>query len=174
MQRHLRYDLPMCGPNTAPPCDHVMICELLCFIIEHSIQVYSQGINAMVTALYAALLGMFFTVLSARVIALRGVTPLRWLAFNNYGEKALERSVRAHGNFVEYVPMILVLMYLAEISDLSGMRLHITGLLLLLGRLMHGICFGFLEFNMPLRVGGMVLTLAALVNISISLLIVSI
>ena len=129
----------------------------------------------MITALYAALLGMFFIVLSARVIALRGITPLRWLAFNNnYVEKALERSVRAHGNFVEYVPMILVLMYLAEVGGLSDMRLHITGLLLLVGRLMHGICFGFLEFNMPLRVGGMVLTLAALVNISISLLIVSI
>jgi uncharacterized membrane protein YecN with MAPEG domain len=69
---------------------------LLGIAIRHSLQVYSQGINAMLTALYAALLGIFFTVLSARVIALRGVTPLRWLAFNNYGEKALERSVRAH------------------------------------------------------------------------------
>ncbi len=128
----------------------------------------------MVTALYAAFLGIFFTVLSARVIALRGVSPLRWLAFNNYGELALERSVRAHGNFIEYVPMVLIMMYLAEIGDLSDMRLHITGLLLLVGRLMHGICFGFMEFNMPLRVGGTVLTLAALVNISISLLIVSI
>ena len=45
--------------------------------------------NLMVTALYAAFLGIFFTVLSARVIALRGVSPLRWLAFNNYGELAL-------------------------------------------------------------------------------------
>ena len=152
----------------------VVLIRLLSLGIRHSLQVYSQGINAMVTALYAALLGIFFSVLSARVIALRGVTPLRWLAFNNYGEKALERSVRAHGNFVEYVPMILVMMYLAEVGDLSDMRLHITGLLLLVGRLMHGICFGFMEFNMPLRVGGTVLTLAALVNISISLLIVSI
>ena len=93
----------------------------------------------MVTALYAAFLGIFFTVLSARVIALRGVSPLRWLAFNNYGELALERSVRAHGNFIEYVPMVLIMMYLAEIGDLSDMRLHITGLLLLVGRLMHGL-----------------------------------
>ena len=108
------------------------------------------------------------------MLALRGVTPLTWLAFNNYGDKTLERSVRAHGNFVEYVPIVLLLMYLAEVSDLSDMRLHITGLALLIGRLMHGICFGFMEFNMPLRVGGMVLTLVALVNISISLLIVSI
>jgi uncharacterized protein len=148
--------------------------SLLSLAIRHSIQMNSQEITAMITALYAALLGIFFSVLSARVIALRGVTPLHWLAFNNYGEKALKRSVRAHGNFVEYVPMVLVLMYLAEGSDLSDMRLHITGLLLLVGRLMHGICFGFMEFNMPLRVVGMVLTLAALVNISISLLIVSI
>lgn len=128
----------------------------------------------MVTVIYAALLGIFFVVLSSRVIALRGVRPLRWLAFNNYGEMALERSVRAHGNFVEYVPMVLILMYLAEVSDLSDLRLHITGLMLLIGRLMHGICFGFLRFSMPLRVGGTLLTLAALVNISISLLIISI
>jgi hypothetical protein len=39
----------------------------------------------MITALYAALLGLFFTVLTLRVLALRGVTPLKWLAFNNFG-----------------------------------------------------------------------------------------
>ena len=39
----------------------------------------------MITALYAALLGIFFTVLTLRVLALRGVTPLKWLAFNNFG-----------------------------------------------------------------------------------------
>jgi hypothetical protein len=38
---------------------------------------------------------------------------------------------------------------------------------------MHGVCFGFMEFNMPLRLGGMVLTLLALINISVSLLIVA-
>ncbi|MDC3265414.1 MAPEG family protein, partial [Planktomarina temperata] len=108
-----------------------------------------------------------------RVLALRGVTPLKWLAFNNFGAQALERSVRAHGNFIEYVPMVLLMMYFAEVAELSALRLHITGTMLLLGRVMHGICFGFLEFNMPLRFGGMVLTLLALINISVSLLVVA-
>ena len=103
----------------------------------------------MITAFYAALLGLFFIILTLRVLALRGVTILKWLAFNNFGAQALERSVRAHGNFIEYVPMVL------------------------LGRVMHGICFGFMEFNMPLRFGGMLLTLLALINISVSLLIVA-
>jgi uncharacterized membrane protein YecN with MAPEG domain len=111
--------------------------------------------------------------LTFRVLALRGVTLLKWLAFNNFGAQALERSVRAHGNFIEYVPMVLLMMYLAEAADLSPLRLHITGALLLLGRVMHGVCFGFMEFNMPLRFGGMVLTLLALINISVSLLIVA-
>ena len=62
----------------------------------------------MITAFYAALLGLFFTVLTLRVLALRGVTPLKWLAFNNFGAQALERSVRAHGNFIEYVPICLL------------------------------------------------------------------
>jgi uncharacterized membrane protein YecN with MAPEG domain len=127
----------------------------------------------MITALYAALLGLFFTVLTLRILALRGVTPLKWLAFNNFGAQALERSVRAHGNFIEYVPMVLLMMYFAEVAELSPLRLHITGTMLLLGRVMHGICFGFLEFNMPLRFGGMVLTLLALINISVSLLVVA-
>ena len=127
----------------------------------------------MITAFYASLLGLFFTILTFRVLALRGVTLLKWLAFNNFGAQALERSVRAHGNFIEYVPMVLLMMYLAEAADLSPLRLHITGALLLLGRVMHGVCFGFMEFNMPLRLGGMVLTLLALINISVSLLIVA-
>ena len=58
----------------------------------------------MITAFYASLLGLFFTILTFRVLALRGVTLLKWLAFNNFGAQALERSVRAHGNFIEYVP----------------------------------------------------------------------
>ena len=127
----------------------------------------------MITAFYASLLGLFFTILTFRVLALRGVTLLKWLAFNNFGAQALERSVRAHGNFIEYVPMVLLMMYLAEAADLSSLRLHFTGALLLLGRVMHGVCFGFIEFNMPLRFGGMVLTLLALINISVSLLIVA-
>ena len=127
----------------------------------------------MITAFYAALFGIFFTVLTLRVLALRGVTPLKWLAFNNFGAQALERSVRAHGNFIEYVPMVLLMMYFAEAAELSPLRVLITGSLLLLGRVMHGICFGFMKFNMPLRFGGMVLTLLALINISVSLLIVA-
>ena len=127
----------------------------------------------MITAFYASLLGLFFTILTFRVLALRGVTLLKWLAFNNFGAQALERSVRAHGNFIEYVPMVLLMMYFAEAAELSPLRVLITGSLLLLGRVMHGICFGFMKFNMPLRFGGMVLTLLALINISVSLLIVA-
>ena len=38
----------------------------------------------------------------------------------------------------------------------------------LFGRLAHGFCFDFMKHSMPLRTGGMVLTLAALSSMAIA------
>ena len=45
------------------------------------------------------------------MIALRGASFLKFFAFNNFGEKALSRSVRAQGNFIEYTPFFLILLF---------------------------------------------------------------
>ena len=70
--------------------------------------------------------------------------------------------MRAQGNFAEYVPFGLLLMLVAEAQGGDPFWLHVCGLLLLTGRVLHGVNFSFGIRNMGLRVGGMVLTLTAL------------
>ena len=45
--------------------------------------------------------------------------------------------IRRHGNFTEWVPIILVLMALAELQGAGRNWLHIAGILLVFGRLVH-------------------------------------
>ena len=69
----------------------------------------------MISTLFTSLLAIWLLILSARVIALRGASFLKFFAFNNFGEKALSRSVRAQGNFIEYTPFFLILLFIAHI-----------------------------------------------------------
>ena len=93
-----------------------------------------------------------------------------WLNFGNTGEQAVTRSVRAQGNLIEYAPMFVILMFLAESGGVSSFSLHYYGGTFLFGRLMHGICMGFMEKSVILRSGGTILTLLPLLGISVLLL----
>ena len=123
----------------------------------------------MITALYAGLLAVLLFVLSIRVIGLRGNPAFSFIAHGKGDEELLQRAIRAHGNFTEYVPTMLILMAFLELSDASELKLHMLGGAFLLGRVMHGICMGFMRSNMPLRVGGTALTLFPLLAAAIAL-----
>jgi hypothetical protein len=107
-----------------------------------------------VTALYAGVLALIFVVLSVRVIKARGAHKLPFGTAN----PALERAVRAHGNFSEYVPFALLLMALGEINGLPAWALHPLGLALLAGRLTHAYGITREPENFRFRVAGMALT----------------
>lgn len=124
----------------------------------------------MITFTYAGIAALWFVVLSIRVIALRGNPIFSFLAFNNSGESTLNRAIRAHGNFAEYAPFILFMMYMLENNSSPNLLIHVIGMTLIIGRFMHGICFGFMESSMPLRIGGTALTLTALITSGVSLL----
>jgi uncharacterized membrane protein YecN with MAPEG domain len=124
----------------------------------------------MITALYSSLLAILFFVLSVRVIALRGNPAFAFMAQGKGDEELLQRAIRAHGNFAEYVPFMLIILYLLEMSGTSPAKLHVLGGAFLLGRIMHGICMGFMRSNMPLRVGGTVLTLIPFISSAVALL----
>jgi uncharacterized membrane protein YecN with MAPEG domain len=47
-----------------------------------------------------------------------------------------------HANFVEYVPLALVLMLLAELNGVNGAALHGAGILLLASRGLHAFGLG--------------------------------
>ena len=116
----------------------------------------------MITAFYASLLTLWLVLLSFRVIALRGSPVFGFLTMDTSDDNMLQRAIRAHGNLTEYAPMMVIVLYLLEVSGADTTTLHSLGLSFLLGRLMHGVCFGFMKSSMPLRIGGTALTLGPL------------
>jgi uncharacterized membrane protein YecN with MAPEG domain len=87
-----------------------------------------------VTALYAALAGFM-------VLGLAGlVVRARWRYGTSLGigtEPGMERAVRVHANFIEYVPLALLLLLVAELNGISASLLHAAGILLLVSRTLH-------------------------------------
>jgi len=124
----------------------------------------------MITGTYASLLGLLLIILSTRIIALRGMPAFRWFAFGNDGQESLQRAIRGHGNLIEYAPIFLILMLVAESGGLKGATLHSYGTVFLVARLMHGLCFGFLKHSMVLRVGGTALTLGSILGLAVLVL----
>ncbi|MFN4275839.1 MAG: MAPEG family protein [Ferrovibrio sp.] len=90
-----------------------------------------------VTPLYAALCAILLIALSLRVARLRGSLKV---ALGDGGERALQKAIRVQGNFIEYVPMALLLLFLLELSRQAPLwALHALGAGLLLGRILHAI-----------------------------------
>mmetsp|Transcript_31881 Transcript_31881/g.51770 ORF Transcript_31881/g.51770 Transcript_31881/m.51770 type:complete len:133 (-) Transcript_31881:192-590(-) len=116
-----------------------------------------------ITALYGGALTLWYLVLTARVILYRRENLIGLGDGNN---NTMQRRIRAHGNFAEYVPLTLLLLYLLETSGArffsSPFFIHLIGALLLIGRLLHGYSLSFTELNMFGRQGGMALTLLAM------------
>ena len=116
--------------------------------------------NLDVTLSYSIILITFMLILAFRVIDLRGSPVTKFLHSQDrvVDEDTLYRAVRGHGNLIEYAPLFLILMLIAELNGLASTYLHSSGIIFTLGRLMHGIVFSFMKPNMILRVGGMLLT----------------
>ena len=112
-----------------------------------------------ITAIYAGINGLILLVLAVRVARQRGISKV---GLGTGGDATLERAVRIHGNAAESIPIILILLGLAEACGSKPFLLHGIGIALTLGRLLHiwgltqtsGMSFG--------RVGGMILTWLAL------------
>jgi uncharacterized membrane protein YecN with MAPEG domain len=89
-----------------------------------------------VTAFYAAILALIFAALSAWVIA--GRFKLQIL-HGDGGNDAMNRRMRAHGNFAEYVPLILLLTAFFEGLGGSPSVVRILLIALTIARLMHPV-----------------------------------
>jgi uncharacterized membrane protein YecN with MAPEG domain len=112
-----------------------------------------------VTATVSALLVFIFIKLSFQVIELR---KMHKVAFGDGGIDALERAIRAHANFAEYVPMGLILMGALELNGAPWMLVAFVGGFLVLGRYFHakGLYRDGADFED--RVTGMKFTLVGL------------
>ena len=113
-----------------------------------------------ITLVYAILLVFFTLVLVIRVLDLRNSPVTKFLHSPNrqIDPEMLQRAIRAHGNLIENAPLFLILLFLCELNKLDPLYLHAAGIIFFLGRLMHGIGFGFMLHSPILRIGGMSLT----------------
>lgn len=113
-----------------------------------------------VTPLYAAILAAVFLVLTARVVQLRNSTRV---SLGDGGDISLQRAIRAHANFAEYVPLALLMLMILEASRFSIYLVHAIGVALVIARVLHGYALGFTrEFRFG-RFAGVALTVAVLV-----------
>lgn len=104
-----------------------------------------------ITLTYGAVLGLMMAVLSIRVPIRRGILDV---PFGDGGDVPLATRIRAFGNFVEYVPMIVLLMALAEVSGAAPGVLHASGTGLVLSRLVHALAYrGRPELTLAEKVG---------------------
>ena len=113
-----------------------------------------------ITALYAAPLALLFVVLAFLVIRQRYRTHT---AIGTGNDPGLERAVRVHANFAEYVPIALLLILLAELLGAAGWWLHLSGAGLLAGRALHAYGVSRSPENLRLRMMGMVLTFSVII-----------
>jgi len=111
-----------------------------------------------VTPFYAGLLALVFFVLSLRVIAMRG----KGISLGDGGDPAMLRRIRGHGNFAEYVPLVLVMMGFLELGGTAAWLLHALGAALLVARLLHAYALSFTQKFTLGRFGGTALTFAVM------------
>ena len=87
-----------------------------------------------ITATYGAVLGLILAALSVWVIRARLTSGILHGAD---GDEALNRRARAHANFAEHVPLIVLLIALLEGSGASRIVINILLLILLVARVLH-------------------------------------
>jgi len=110
-----------------------------------------------ITSLTAALAGVMLIVLTI-ITGLRRTTTKTLLGEGT--DATLQRRIRAHGNFIEQVPIALILLGLCEMRAANPNVLWAMAGLLIVGRILHAV--GILGTVIPARGLGMLMTLASI------------
>ena len=115
----------------------------------------------MVTSIYAGLLALLIVYLTMNVVKLRRAHKVR---LGDGGVPQLLTAIRAHSNAVEYIPIALILMLLLELAKIPVLALHVAGIALLTGRLLHAK--GLLANDLKFRVPGMQITIYTIIALA--------
>ena len=129
--------------------------------------------NIFLTPIFISILSLFYLFLAMRIGYMRG-SPVMKLFFKMDKEispEKLNRNVRAHGNFSEYVPLYFLLLLVSELTEASSYDyMLVASLIFTYGRIAHAICFAFFDYNPFLRISGMLSTYVGIVMLCIKLI----
>ena len=114
-----------------------------------------------ISALYLAVFALFSVVLAIGVAATRGKSGV---SIGDGGRPELVTATRRHGNFVEYVPLLLLMLAVLELNGASDGLLHGLGLSLLVARVLHAVgIHAEVERSVPRAIGAIGTWLVTLV-----------
>ncbi len=117
------------------------------------------------TGLYAALCALIVLALALRVIVLRWSTRT---GIGDGGDRGVARAIRVHGNAVEYVPLALILMLVAELGGASAALIHGCGIALVVARVAHAFGLARSAGASPGRLFGTTATFGVIVVLAVA------
>lgn len=87
-----------------------------------------------ITGLYGGLLALIGIALAMRVGAVRVEADV---SIGDGDNVRLIQAIRRHANWTEYVPVAVILMALLEANGANALALHVSGILLVIFRILH-------------------------------------
>lgn len=120
-----------------------------------------------ITGLYAALAALLVIVLVFRVVMRRRSAKV---GIGDGGDHELIRRVRAHANAAETLPIGLLLLLLVELNQTLPLVVHLFGITLIVGRVLHAWGLTRHAGTSPGRLIGMMLTLLSMLGMALLLL----
>lgn len=121
-----------------------------------------------ISTLYAAVLGLMFIPFTAYVGAYRAKTNILLM---DGGDPEMARRMRAQANFVETVPLAVILLIVMELNGAGSTWLYSLGSILVVARFMHYVTMVTNPANAIPRALGMMGTLSVYLVSGIWLLI---
>lgn len=117
-----------------------------------------------ITLILSSVMGLMGVWLALQVIKNR---RKHQISLGDGGIDELTRAIRAHGNFVEYVPLSLILLACSELNQAPLLVVTGFAVLIFLGRAFHAYAFLGGKDHFKPRILGMKLTLYGLVALSV-------
>lgn len=126
----------------------------------------------MITGFYAAILALIQIKLTFNIVKIR---KAHMISIGDDGREDLARSIRVHGNFIETVPIVLILILVAELGGAPFWAIHGLGAAMVGARVSHAIGLGSGTGHGKFRLYGMVMTVnvivaGALLNLYLSII----
>lgn len=90
------------------------------------------------TAFYAGLLALIYLMLTWAVISRRRGDKI---SLGDGGDAKFAKVIRGQANAAEQMPIIIIMLALAEMLGAPSVALHVLGVMIVVGRLLHALHF---------------------------------